>query len=321
MQLTVGPNQFFWKPEPWKDLYADLARAPVDRVVLGELICSKRLPFYQDQIPAAIETLLAGGKRVAITSLALVTLKRERRMTSELADLGVEVEINDLTALAYLRPGTAFSVGPMVNVYNEGTLGWLAAKGATRVCLPPELPLASVVALARHAADLGVEIEVWGHGRLPLAISGRCYHARVQGRSKDNCQFACEDDPDGLEVRTLEKQPFLTINGVQTLSDTYANAAYQVEALKAAGVCALRLSPQATDFARLCQLFRQRIDARLDAASLVSAIRALTKDVRLSDGFLSGARGADWSGKLLPPLKGTNSPMNGVKPGADFRGH
>lgn len=297
MELTIGPNQFFWTADDWQTLYTDLAQAPVDRVVLGELVCSKRLPFYQDRIPAAIETLTNAGKQVALTSLALVTLKRERKMTAELADLGVEVEVNDLTALAHLPHGTAFSVGPLVNVYNQGTLAWLARRGATRVCLPPELPLASVETLARAAADLGVTVEVWGHGRLPLAISGRCYHARLHGRTKDNCQFACEDDPDGMDLQTLDGQPFLAVNGVQTLSDTHASVAHQVEALRAADVGALRLSPQTGDFAGLAALYRQRVNGALDGDGLVAALHRLYPDMRLSDGFLTGAFGAQWSGR------------------------
>src|SRR5690606_16790162 len=114
--------------------------------------------------------------------------------------------------------------------------------------------LASIEILAAAAKDLGVAIEVWGHGRIPLAISGRCYHARLHGRTKDNCQFACEDDPDGLDVRTLDDQPFLTMNGVQTLSGSYAAMIHQIERLEAAGVSALRLSPQSADFAGLCRL-------------------------------------------------------------------
>jgi O2-independent ubiquinone biosynthesis protein UbiV len=296
MELTVGPNQFFWPADQWAALYDDLTGSAVDRVVLGELICSKRLPFYQDRIPEAVETLIAAGKDVALTSLALVTLKRERMLTAELAEMGVKVEINDLTALSFLPEGTGFSVGPLVNVYNEGTLAWLAARGADRVCLPPELPLASIQTLAVAASDLGVAIEVWGHGRLPLAISGRCYHARQHNRRKDNCQFACEDDPDGLEVRTLDDQPFLAMNGVQTLSDTYASVARQIEALTDAGVAALRLSPQSNGFVGLCDLYRQLLDGKLDEGRFCEAIRRMDNGIRLSDGFLTGDRGADWSG-------------------------
>ena len=301
MELTVGPNQFFWSAERWTSFYDDLAKAPVNRVVLGELVCSKRLPFFQDRIPDAISTIVDAGKEVALTSLALVTLKRERKLTGELSEMGVEVEVNDLTALAHLPAGLPFSVGPLVYVYNEGTLSWLASRGATRVCLPPELPLASVSSLARAGADAGLAVEVWGHGRLPLAISGRCYHARLHGRSKDNCQFACEDDPDGLAVHTLEGKPFLAMNGVQTLSDSYTCAAYQIDALRDAGVNALRLSPQSTGFTAICGLYRQLLDGVVDADHLVDAMSRIDAAMRLSDGFLTGPRGADWSGKTVQP--------------------
>lgn len=300
MQLTVGPNQFFWPAERWAGLYADLASAPVDRVVLGELVCSKRLPFYQGQIPPAIATLTKAGKQVALTSLALVTLKRERKLTADLAAMGVEVEVNDLTALSYLPEGAAFSVGPLVNVYNEGTLAWLASRGANRICLPPELPLASVATLAKTGADLGVAIEVWGHGRQPLAISGRCYHARLHGRTKDNCQFACEDDLDGLDVSTLDDQPFLAMNGVQTLSHSYACSAHQIDALRESGVSAIRLSPQSSGFMDLCHLYRQLLDNDCDGQHVVDAIVKSDQTIQLSDGFLTGDRGVDWSGHPSP---------------------
>ena len=299
MELTVGPNQFFWSAERWASFYDALASAPVDRVVLGELVCSKRLPFYQARIPDAVATLLEAGKQVSLTSLALVTLKRERKQAAELSDMGVEVEINDLTALTYLPENAPFSVGPLVNVYNEGTLSWLASRGAKRVCLPPELPLGSVSVLAKAGADLGVAIEVWGHGRVPLAISGRCYHARMHGRAKDNCQFACEDDADGLDVRTLEDQPFLTMNGVQTLSDTYACAVHQIDALKEAGVTALRLSPQSNGFVEICQMYRDLLEGEKTADVIARDIQEMDENIRLSDGFLTGDRGVDWSGHSL----------------------
>ncbi|WP_417598919.1 ubiquinone anaerobic biosynthesis protein UbiV [Pararhodobacter oceanensis] len=303
MELTIGPNQFFWSAEKWSAFYQDLASAPAERVVLGELICSKRLPFFQDCIPDAVTILLEAGKEVALTSLALVTLKRERKQTEALTEMGLCIEVNDLSALPHLPKGAPFWVGPMINVYNEGTLAWLAGLGATRVCLPPELPLASVATLARAAADLGVAIEVWGHGRLPLAISGRCYHARLHNRTKDNCQFACEDDPDGLEVRTINGQPFMAMNGVQTLSDSYACTDHQIELLAEAGVSALRLSPQSEGFFTICQAYRDRLDGRLPEGGIAAAARALDPEVRLSDGFLTGASGVAWSGSA--PVKVT----------------
>ena len=296
MDLTVGPNFFFWPAETVRDFYAGLASAPVARVALGELVCSKRLPFWQGEIPAAVETLLAAGKEVAVTSLALVTLKRERKLTAELGEMGLPVEVNDLAALAHIPEGRPFWVGPLVNVYNEGTLRWLIRRGARRVCLPPELTLESIAVLARLGREEGVPVEVWGHGRLPLAISGRCYHARLHDRMKDSCQFVCGEDPDGRDVETLDGQPFLAVNGVQTLSQSTASMAHQVEALREAGLASLRLSPQSRDFPAVCAAWDGRLSGGVTARELEARLRPTVPGGRLSDGFPNGPAGAAWSG-------------------------
>lgn len=296
MDLTVGPNLFFWPAETLRAFYRDLASLPVARVILGEVVCSKRLPFWQDEIPLAISALQAGGKEVALSTLALITLKREGRLTADLFDMGLPVEINDLGALRHVPAGVPFWVGPLVNVYNEGSLRWLARRGASRICLPPELPLSSIAVLAETARAEGVALEVWGQGRVPLAISARCYHARLHDRAKDACQFVCADDPDGRDVDTLDGQKFLTVNGVQTLSQSTACMARLVASYEATGVSALRLSPQSGDFASICRAWRARIEEDIDADTLVGRIRPLVPGGSLSDGFPKGGSGAAWSG-------------------------
>lgn len=296
MDLTVGPNPFFWSADKVRAFYASLAGTPAARVVLGEVVCSKRLPFWQSEIPLAVETLLAAGKQVAVSSLALITLKRERHQTADLMDMGLPVEVNDLTALRHIPMGVPFWVGPLVNVYNEGSLRWLARRGATRICLPPELPLESIAILCDAARDEGVAVEVWGHGRVPLAISGRCYHARLHDRAKDNCQFVCGEDPDGRDVDTLDGQKFLTVNGVQTLSQSTASMALKVDALRAAGVDALRLSPQSGDFPAIVRGYADRIGGITQGTTLAQRLVAMVPGGRLSDGFPKGAAGASWSG-------------------------
>lgn len=297
MDLTVAPNPFFWRADAVRSFYAVLANAPVARVVLGELVCSKRLPFWQDEIPQAVASLQAGGKQVALTSLALITLKRERKLTADLLDLGLPVEVNDLSALHHIPQGVPFWVGPLVNVYNEGTLRWLARRGATRICLPPELPMASVAVLAKVAQAEGVALEVWGHGRLPLAISGRCYHARLHERAKDSCQFVCEQDPDGRDVDTLEGQRFLSVNGVQTLSQAYACMADHAAALRDMGVSALRLQPQSVGFEGVCKAYARLLASELTPAALVENLRLAHADMQFCDGFGRGAAGASWQGR------------------------
>lgn len=293
--ITLGPLLFNWPADRWSDFYARIAdEAPVDRVCLGEVVCSKRLPFYVDRIPGAIERLRSAGKQVVLSSLALVTLKRERQMCADLAASGeLEIEVNDLTMLAHLARGRRFSTGPLVNVYNEGTLAYLAGRGAVRACLPPELPLSSLATLARAAAALDVVPEVWAFGRVPLAISGRCYHARVHGLAKDNCQFVCGEDPDGLTVETLDGEDFLAVNGVQTLSFTHGNLIGDLESLQEAGVTSFRLSPHSGDMAAVARLFRHVLDGRLEPGEAAGRLARLLPGATFSNGFLAGTCGAD----------------------------
>lgn len=294
MDLTIAPNPFFWSAESVRRFYAGLAEAPVARVVIGELVCSKRLPFWQSEIPQAVELLQAAGKQVALTSLALITLKRERKLTADLLGLGVPVEVNDLSALHHIPEGVPFWVGPLVNVYNEGTLRWLARRGAARVCLPPELRMAGVRVLADTAQAEGIALEVWGHGRLPLAISGRCYHARLHERAKDSCQFVCEEDPDGRDVDTLEGQKFLAVNGVQTLSQSYACMAGHIAEYRDMGVSALRLQPQSVGFHAICHDYAQLLAGELPANVLMGKLSAAHPGMQFCDGYGHDGVGANW---------------------------
>jgi collagenase-like PrtC family protease len=179
MRLTLGPVLFNWPAAVWRDFYFRIAdEAAVDTVVVGEVVCSKRMPFFESAMPCVIERLQRGGKEVLLASLALVTLERERRATATLAVDGLPVEANDVACLAALA-GRLHAIGPLIQVYNEGTARYLANRGAIRICLTPELPAASIAAIA--AAVPEATVEVLGFGRAPLAISARCYHARAEG--------------------------------------------------------------------------------------------------------------------------------------------
>ncbi|MFB6452341.1 ubiquinone anaerobic biosynthesis protein UbiV [Bradyrhizobium tunisiense] len=285
MQLSLGPVLYNWAPERWRDFYFRIAdEAPVDVVSVGEIVCSKRSPFFADHIPSVVERLQGAGKQVLLGSLILVSLRRERRQTEELAAAeGLLVEVNDLTCLRALA-GRPHAIGPFVNIYNEASAAFHAAHGAKRICLPPELPLASIAAIAQAVPD--VTTEVFAFGRVPLAISARCYHARLHKLAKDNCRFVCEKDPDGLLLNTLEHQDFLTINGVQTLSHTCANLLGEAGLLRESGVRALRLSPQDCDMVEIARTFRDVLDGRDDVDGGNRRLAAAYPGVPFSNGFL-----------------------------------
>lgn len=293
--LTMGPVLFNWPVEKWSDFYAQLAdEAAIDLVYLGEVVCSKRTPFYLSAMADAVGRLQRGGKTVVLSTLALITLMRERKECAELiGNGGCEIEVNDLTALVNWDKGEPFHVGPYVNVYNEGTLAFLAGLGASSVCLPPELPFQAVESLAAKSHALGIGCEIWSFGRIPLAISGRCYHARIDGLTKDACQFGCARDSDGLAVSTLNSKGFLAINGVQTLSYTYSNVITHVDRLEAAGVTALRLSPHNFNMRDVSRAFRDRLDRRIDGEEALSRLQTICGPVSFSNGFLFGEAGVE----------------------------
>lgn len=290
LSLTLGPVLFNWPADDWRDFYFRIAdEAPVDTVCVGEVVCSKRQPFFSEVLPDVIERLESAGKTVLLSSLALPTLQRELRYGAALAEAAQMVEANDVSLLPHLT-GQPHAVGPLVNVYNEAAACFLAERGARRIALPPELPITSIAAIASAVPQ--VAVEVWAFGRVPLAISARCYHARLHGRTKDTCQFVCENDPDGLPVDTLDGEAFLAINGVQTLSHCYANLILETQDLAARGIAALRLSPQTGDMVTVSRIFRDVLDGAREPAHGMRLLHEISPGVTFSNGFAHGTNGA-----------------------------
>ncbi len=222
-------------------------------------------------------------------------IKRERRMIADLcAQPDYAVEANDNAALYHLR-GKPHRVGPFMNVYNEDTLAFLAAKGATHCTLPQELPAGALEVMGRAAQELGVRLEVQVYGRIPLALSARCYHARAHGRVKDNCQFVCEDDPDGMALKTLDDQPFLAVNGIQTLSHTCLNLAHELGALSGMGIGAFRLSPHTGDMVEVARTFRSLADGEISPDAASARLGETGLDAPFSNGFYHRREGYRWA--------------------------
>jgi O2-independent ubiquinone biosynthesis protein UbiV len=295
-ELTLGPVLFNWQPERWRDFYFRIAdEAPVTSVYLGEVVCFKRAPLFENYVAEVAARLRTARKTVVRSTLAEVMSKQERQLVEEVcAEETAPVEANDGSALLRLR-GRPHYVGPFINVYNERTLAVLAGNGARNVCLPPEMPATAIRALSAEAARLGVTLEVQVFGRIGLALSARCYHARAHGRTKDSCQFVCNEDADGMTLRTLEDKPFLTVNGIQTMSHDYLNLAAELADLQDMGVTRFRLSPHSCDMVAVATIFRDALDRRIDTAEATARLDALQLGAPFSNGFYHGKRGHTWS--------------------------
>lgn len=298
MRLTLGPLLYNWPAERRLDFYRRVAEeAPVDDVVLGEVVCAKRSPFVSDATLEAARLLAEAGKRVVFATLALPVQPRERDDVAAIcamAEDGAAVEASEGGALARLV-GRPHHVGPLFNVYNGETLRVLAGNGATTVCLPWELDLTAVGRIAAVASELGVDVEVPAFGTMPLAISARCYHARAHGLAKDGCRYVCGEDPAGMAVTTLDGEDFLRVNGTQTLSEAVLAVVGEVPRLADAGVTALRLMPEDLDMVAVARTYRDLLDGVLDAESAEAALRGLLDGRRAANGYLSGAAGDAWT--------------------------
>ncbi len=293
ISLSLGPLYFNWPSARLLDFYAQIAdECPVDRVYLGEIVCGKRGPLTQAAVVCAAERLERAGKTVIWSTLISPVNRRERHLTEELVRDGHNVELNDFGGLTS-RDGNTFTAGPFLNIYNENTALMLQQMGCTRWCPPVELSLQSISEIARHCP--GLEIELFGFGRLPLAHSGRCYHARQHKLNRDSCRYVCEQDPDGCRVSTLDGTAFIAFNGVQTLSDGLQLCTETSESLRMAGISALRLSPHSVGIVEVANGLRQFLDGNSSVAEMVETVRASTLPLPLVNGYLAGKAGLEWT--------------------------
>ena len=285
-ELTMGPLLFHWSAETKRDFWFRVAdEAPVDTVYLGEAVCSKREPFFNPHIEEVSERLTRAGKRVVSSSLAQVVTAIDRRASTGIAEFETaDIEANDASLLPLLQR-KPHRIGQYLNVYNEATITHLASNDAYYFSLQPELPAETISRLTEAAEAAGATTEVQVFGRVTLALSARCYHARAHGRTKDNCLFVCENDADDMELQTRSHHKFLAVNGIQTLSHRYLELSAEIPALVTMGVAALRLSPHNLDMIAIARAYRQLLDGRISADETFANLVELGLPQPVMNGF------------------------------------
>jgi collagenase-like PrtC family protease len=244
LKLALAPIPYCWPREAVYRFYDAMQDAPVDVIYLGETVCAKRHELRHDDWLAVATRLRESGKEVVLSTQVLLESDTHLSTMRKIAQNGVfPVEANDMGAVRLLSGKSRFVAGIHLNIYNPPALKLMSDMGAGRWVMPLEMSQADLAGMLASRPD-GMEVEVFGYGRMPLAFSARCFTARHYNLPKDDCRFHCLFHPEGLLLKTREKQDFLVLNGIQIQSDRIYCLVRELPLLEKMGVDIIRISPQ-----------------------------------------------------------------------------
>ena len=245
MKISVAAVPYYWSAEKYKHFYKALAETSVDIVYIGETICSKRRSMKLNDWLEIATLLSEAGKEVVLSTLTLLEADSELSVLTKISkQQNYLIEANDMAAIQIAsQNNNNFVAGCAINIYNNRSLKIFNKIGMCRWSIPVELGKEDLSAMISTAKSQGIELEYQVFGRLPLAYSARCFTARHHQLPKDNCQFKCLEDEQGMLVKTQEDENFSQINGIQVQSAKVNNLYDYLNDIEDLGIDILRLVP------------------------------------------------------------------------------
>ncbi|OGJ93760.1 MAG: hypothetical protein A2350_08560 [Candidatus Raymondbacteria bacterium RifOxyB12_full_50_8] len=152
--------------------------------------------FGLEEIGRAIDRTVGAGKKAYVTLNSVLTnsdIEESARFIDALADFPVSaVIISDPALVAPLKARTVpFHVSTQANVSNWAAARFWKEQGALRVILAREL---SIHEIGEVCDTSGIECEVFAHGAMCMAYSGRCLlsdYLTYRSSNRGLCSHVC----------------------------------------------------------------------------------------------------------------------------------
>jgi putative protease len=193
------------------------------------------------------------------------------RLIQQLADMNIDGFILSdpgiLSLTRKLAPGVPLHLSTQANTTNREAVKFWQAQGVSRIVLARELSLAEISEIAVDCP--GVELEIFAHGAMCMAYSGRCFLSAMRtGRSGNHgeCTQPCRWEYLLVES-TRPKDPWLLEEDQRysyLLSSKDLCMIQYLPEILAAGICSLKVEGRMKSqyyVAVVTRAYRQVIDA------------------------------------------------------------
>lgn len=270
--------------------------------------------FSQEEMKKAVEIAHEKNKKVYVT-LNIIARDSDFEALKPYLEFLQEIKVDavivaDIGMLVFIRenaPELEVHVSTQANIINSHSANLMAKLGAKRIVLARELKLEQIKEIRKNL-DKNVELEVFVHGAMCMAYSGRCLLSNyLTGRdsNRGECVQACRwkymirevSREDELEVQEDEKGSYI-------FNSKDLNMLEYLQELKDAGVDSIKIEGRmksAYYVATVVNAYRMALDNLPNKPSeILKAELCKASHRRYTTGFYFGDEHKNYSEDSMP---------------------
>jgi U32 family peptidase len=218
-------------------------------------------------------------------------LQKAENLIKKVKDKVDAVIVSDMAAALFCKEnGVPFFISTQLSVSNTKTAQFYKELGAKRVVLARELDIKQIKKIAKIK---NLEIEVFVHGAMCVAISGRCFMSQFlfnKSANRGECLHPCRR---GYLIKDKELDYELNLQKETVMSAKDLCTLPFIEELKKTGVSSFKIEGRNRDaryVATVTRAYRQAIDKKLSKEEKESLVKELEGVFNrgLSSGFYLG---------------------------------